>query len=104
MLELFLPTAVISLRTGYSVRQLRNDLLAGLAAALATLPLALALGMAAGIGPMADVYGAVLVGFLSSVFGAGRGLISRPTAAMATDRDFRSPSSCAMLRYPPNGD
>lgn len=44
-------------------RNLRGDLFGGLTAAIVSLPLALAFGVASGAGPVAGLYGAVCVGF-----------------------------------------
>ena len=44
--------------------------------------MALAFGLAAGLGPAAGVYGAVSVGFFAAVFGGTRSLISGPTGSM----------------------
>ena len=46
------------------------------------LPVALAFGMAAGLGPAAGIYGAISVGFFAAVFGGTRSLISGPTGSM----------------------
>ena len=52
-------------------------------AAVVGLPLALAFGVASGLGPMAGLYGAVAVGFFAAVFGGTRSQISGPTAPIA---------------------
>lgn len=44
--------------------------------------MALAFGLAAGLGPAAGIYGAVAVGFFAAVFGGTRSLISGPTGSM----------------------
>jgi len=82
LLEFLVPSVTTSLR-GYGAQQLGNDLSAGVSASLVTLPLALAFGMLAGVGPIAGLYGAIAAGLLSSLFGAPRGLISGPTAAVS---------------------
>lgn len=46
------------------LRNLRGDVFGGLTAAIVSLPLALAFGVASGAGPVAGLYGAVCVGFL----------------------------------------
>ena len=46
------------------------------------LPVALAFGLAAGLGPAAGIYGAISVGFFAAVFGGTRSLISGPTGSM----------------------
>ncbi len=63
-------------------RGLRGDLFGGVTAAIVSLPLALAFGVASGAGPEAGLYGAVLVGFWAALFGGTRTLISEPTGPM----------------------
>ena len=66
----------------YDLRTLRGDVLGGVTAAVVGLPVALAFGLAAGLGPAAGIYGAVAVGFFAAVFGGTRSLISGPTGSM----------------------
>ena len=47
------------------------------------LPVALAFGVASGLGALAGLYGAIAVGFFTAVFGGTRGQISGPTGPMA---------------------
>lgn len=54
----------------------------GLTAAVIALPLALAFGVASGLGPMAGLYGAIAVGFLASLFGGTPAQVSGPTGPM----------------------
>ncbi|RAM50890.1 MAG: sodium-independent anion transporter [Hapalosiphonaceae cyanobacterium JJU2] len=63
-------------------RNLRGDLFGGLTAAIVSLPLALAFGVASGAGPVAGLYGAVCVGFFAALFGGTPTLISEPTGPM----------------------
>ncbi|MYK29633.1 MAG: SulP family inorganic anion transporter [Gammaproteobacteria bacterium] len=67
----------------YSLRNLRGDLFGGITASVVALPLALAFGVASGLGPMAGLYGAISVGFFAAVFGGTRSQISGPTGPMA---------------------
>ena len=60
----------------------RGDLFGGLTAAVVSLPMALAFGVASGAGPAAGLYGAVLVGLFASLFGGTSTLISEPTGPM----------------------
>ena len=46
------------------------------------LPVALAFGLAARLGPAAGIYGAIAVGFFAAAFGGTRSLISGPTRSM----------------------
>ncbi|WP_250121841.1 SulP family inorganic anion transporter [Chroococcidiopsis sp. CCMEE 29] len=63
-------------------RNLRGDLFGGLTAAIISLPLALAFGVASGAGAVAGLYGAVCVGFFAALFGGTPTLISEPTGPM----------------------
>jgi SulP family sulfate permease len=63
-------------------RNLQGDLFGGLTAAIVSLPLALAFGVASGAGPIAGLYGAVCVGFFAALFGGTPTLISEPTGPM----------------------
>ena len=66
----------------YNLQTLRGDILGGVTAAVVGLPVALAFGLAAGLGPSAGIYGAISVGFFAAVFGGTRSLISGPTGSM----------------------
>ena len=61
---------------------LRGDVFGGLTAGVVALPLALAFGEASGAGPIAGVYGAILVGFFAALFGGTPSQISGPTGPM----------------------
>jgi SulP family sulfate permease len=63
-------------------RHLQGDLFGGITAAIVSLPLALAFGVASGAGPVAGLYGAVCVGFFAALFGGTPTLISEPTGPM----------------------
>ncbi|MDS3860463.1 SulP family inorganic anion transporter [Thermosynechococcaceae cyanobacterium BACA0444] len=60
----------------------RGDLFGGVTAAIVSLPLSLAFGVASGAGPIAGLYGAVCVGFFAALFGGTPTLISEPTGPM----------------------
>jgi SulP family sulfate permease len=64
------------------LRNLRGDLFGGVTAAIVSLPLALAFGVASGAGAVAGLYGAVCVGFFAALFGGTPTLISEPTGPM----------------------
>ena len=66
----------------YDLATLRGDILGGITAAIVSLPVALAFGLAAGLDPAAGIYGAISVGFFAAVFGGTRSLISGPTGSM----------------------
>ena len=61
---------------------LRGDIFGGVTAAVVSLPLALAFGVASGIGPIGGLYGAICVGFFAALFGGTPTLISEPTGPM----------------------
>ncbi|MFL0605860.1 bicarbonate transporter BicA [Cylindrospermopsis raciborskii] len=65
-----------------NTRNLRSDIFGGVTAAIVSLPLALAFGVASGAGPVAGLYGAVCVGFFAALFGGTPTLISEPTGPM----------------------
>jgi len=67
---------------------LRGDVLGGISAGIVTLPVALAYGVATGLGPMAGMITAVILGFLASVFGGTNTQISCPTGAMTVVVSF----------------
>jgi SulP family sulfate permease len=74
------PRSIESLR-GYTIRQLSQDLVAGLTVGLVALPLAMAFAIASGVPPQAGLYTAVVAGFLISALGGSRTQIGGPTGA-----------------------
>ena len=66
----------------FDLTHLRGDIFGGLTAGVVALPLALAFGEASGAGPIAGVYGAILVGFFAALFGGTPSQISGPTGPM----------------------
>ncbi len=67
----------------YDLRVLRGDLFGGITAAVVGLSVALAFGVASGLGALAGIYGAIAVGFFAAVFGGTKSQISGPTGPMA---------------------
>ena len=61
----------------------KNDILSGLTVALALVPEAVAFAFVAGIDPMIGLYGAFMMGLITSMFGGRPGMISGATGAMA---------------------
>src|SRR5262249_12107010 len=61
---------------------LRGDLFGGLAAGVVALPLALAFGVASGLGPAAGLYGAIALGIIAALLGGTPVQISGPTGPM----------------------
>ena len=72
-----------SFRFEYNLDALRGDLFGGVTAAVVGLPVALAFGVASGLGAIAGIYGAVAVGFFAAIFGGTKSQISGPTGPMA---------------------
>ena len=67
----------------YDLQTLRGDIFGGVTTAVVGLPVALAFGVASGLGAMAGLYGAIALGFFAAVFGGTRSQISGPTGPMA---------------------
>ena len=67
----------------YDLNTLRGDIFGGVTAAVVGLPVALAFGVASGLGAVAGIYGAIAVGFFAAVFGGTKSQISGPTGPMA---------------------
>ncbi len=63
-------------------RSPKQDLIAGLAVAIVALPLALAFGVASGLGAQAGLATAVVAGIVAAVFGGSNVQVSGPTGAM----------------------
>ncbi len=61
----------------------QNDVLSGLTVALALVPEAVAFSFVAGIDPLVGLYGAFMMGIVTSLFGGRPGMISGATGAMA---------------------
>jgi len=66
----------------FDFSNLRGDILGGVTAGVVALPLGLAFGEASGAGPIAGLWGAILVGFFASLFGGTGSQISGPTGPM----------------------
>ncbi|MFZ1362181.1 MAG: SulP family inorganic anion transporter [Candidatus Nanopelagicales bacterium] len=64
-------------------RSWRKDILAGLTVAVVALPLALAFGVASGLGATAGLITAIVAGAVAAVFGGSNFQVSGPTGAMA---------------------
>jgi SulP family sulfate permease len=61
----------------------KNDILSGLTVALALVPEAVAFSFVAGVDPLVGLYGAFMMGLITSLFGGRPGMISGATGAMA---------------------
>ena len=66
----------------YDFPTLRGDVFGGVVSAVVGLPMALAFGIASGLGAAAGIYGAIAVGFFAAVFGGTKSQISGPTGSM----------------------
>ena len=71
------------LHFNYDIETLKGDVFGGLTATVVGLPVALAFGVASGLGAVAGIYGAIAVGFFAAVFGGTKSQISGPTGPMA---------------------
>ena len=69
-------------RIPYDFKNLSGDIFGGLTATVVALPVALAFGVASGLGPIAGIYSAIAVGFFAAVFGGTPSQISGPTGPM----------------------
>ena len=79
--HLYVPKLFVVLRQGYSLVDLRHDLIAGLTVSVVALPLAMALAIASGATPDKGLHTAIIAGFLISLLGGSRVQIGGPTAA-----------------------
>ena len=61
----------------------KDDILSGLTVALALVPEAVAFAFVAGISPIVGLYGAFMMGLVTSIFGGRPGMISGATGALA---------------------
>jgi sulfate permease, SulP family len=78
-----LPAAALRavLREGYSLRDLRSDVLAGAVVGVVALPLAMALSIAVGAPPQNGLYTSIVAGIAIAALGGSRTQVSGPTAA-----------------------
>ena len=70
------------LRNHFRTGDLRGDIYGGITAGVVALPLALAFGEASGAGPIAGLWGAIIVGFFASLFGGTGSQVTGPTGPM----------------------
>lgn len=66
----------------FDISNLRGDSYGGITAGVVALPLALAFGEASGAGPIAGLWGAIIVGFFAALFGGTGSQVSGPTGPM----------------------
>src|SRR5690625_6237273 len=69
-----LPFAALidTFRAGYSLTDLRRDILAGITVGIVAIPLAMALSIAIGVPPQHGLYTSIIAGFLISLTGGSR--------------------------------
>ncbi len=77
----FVPKSWTFLSGEYSWNFFKHDLIAGVTVGIVALPLAMAFAIAAGLGPEAGLYTAIVAGFLISLLGGSRFQIGGPTGA-----------------------
>lgn len=65
-----------------NLKTLKGDIFGGVTAGIVALPLALAFGVQSGLGAIAGLYGAIVLGFFSAILGGTRTQISGPTGPM----------------------
>ena len=70
-------------KLSYDVQTFRGDVSGGVTSAIVGLPIALAFGVASGLGALAGIYGSIAICFFASVFGGTRAQISGPNGPMA---------------------
>src|SRR5581483_9239319 len=80
-LESFIPKSIICLREGYTKDSLFKDIFAGLTVGIISLPLVMAFAIGSGVNPDKGLFTAIVAGFLISLFGGTRFVISGPTGA-----------------------
>ncbi len=66
----------------FNPKTLKGDIFGGVTAAVVALPLALAFGVQSGMGAIAGLYGAIVLGFFAALFGGTSTQISGPTGPM----------------------
>ncbi len=65
-----------------NLQHIKGDLFGGITAGIVALPLALAFGVQSGMGAVAGLYGAIILGMFAAVFGGTSTQVSGPTGPM----------------------
>lgn len=66
----------------FDLKHIKGDLFGGVTAGIVALPLALAFGVQSGMGAIAGLYGAMILGMVAAVFGGTATQVSGPTGPM----------------------
>lgn len=66
----------------FDFKHIKGDLFGGITAGIVALPLALAFGVQSGLGAIAGLYGAMILGIIAAVFGGTATQVSGPTGPM----------------------
>ena len=66
----------------FDFKHIKGDVFGGITAGIVALPLALAFGVQSGMGPIAGLYGAMMLGVFAAIFGGTATQISGPTGPM----------------------
>ncbi|MBD3790300.1 MAG: SulP family inorganic anion transporter [Campylobacterales bacterium] len=67
----------------YSTQNIKNDILSGALVAVALIPEAIAFAFIAGVSPIVGLYGAFIIGLITSILGGKPGMISGATGSVA---------------------
>lgn len=67
----------------YSKQNIKNDILSGALVSVALVPEAIAFSFIAGVSPVVGLYGAFIIGIITSIIGGKPGMISGATGAVA---------------------
>ncbi|MGD9637736.1 MAG: SulP family inorganic anion transporter [Alphaproteobacteria bacterium] len=77
----FLPKSISVWRYGYTLKDLKKDILSGFTVSIVALPLSMALAIASGTTPDKGLFTAIVAGFIISAIGGSRFQIGGPTGA-----------------------
>ncbi len=77
----FEPKLITVLREGYSLKSLRQDVLAGIIVGIVALPLSIAIAIASGVKPEQGLITAIIGGFIIAALSGSRVQIGGPTGA-----------------------
>ncbi len=66
----------------FDLKNIKGDLFGGITAGIVALPLALAFGVQSGMGAIAGLYGAMVLGMVAAIFGGTATQVSGPTGPM----------------------